>query len=150
MCIVSFPRIFLEELWSWRRRCCENQRAKRVSRFRRPTLSPSLKHISSPSSTKPNSCPFLDGPQDWGYNKTAYTKTTRRSFTASPRARNIDTISLLLGENGGWKSTSVYPENPEMIRPTTALGRIICCRSDRKKRSPCTACRKKVDREPNS
>ena len=31
---------------------------------------------------QPNLCPFLNGPQNWGTNKTAFEKATRRTFTA--------------------------------------------------------------------
>ena len=51
------------------RRLGENQSAKTLSRLIRPTLLPSHKHISSPSTIKPESCPFCDGPQNRGYKK---------------------------------------------------------------------------------
>ena len=43
---------------------------------------PSFTHISSPVTIKPNSRPFLDGPQNWVTNSTAYQRGTLDSCTA--------------------------------------------------------------------
>ena len=51
--------------------------------FEWPPLSPTHKHISSPSTIKPESCPFLDGPQkNWGTKSTAYQRASMHTFAA--------------------------------------------------------------------
>ena len=81
----SQARLFSAHVNFWRARA-QLQHVNsppKQSTFTRPPLSPSLKQKSSPLTIKRNSCPVLNTPQNWGTNKTAYTKATRRTFTAS-------------------------------------------------------------------
>ena len=137
--VVSCQRIlphllrFIEDFSFSRQRHCENQSAKTLSRFARPPLSPTRKDISSPSTIEPHSCPHVDGPQNWGTKKVRPTKEPLGGhLRLKPRTRKIVKMSLSHGENDGQKRYVRLSIKPEMIRPTRAPGRIICCRPGRK------------------
>ena len=70
--VISLLHLFRRP-WSGKQRSLSHHRppgrprdvlvmsVKTLSRFARPPLSPTRKHISTPSTIKPNSCPCLDG-----------------------------------------------------------------------------------------
>ena len=77
----SLPRIYRGFLLVTSKTLRKSVRQTR-STFVRPPVLPSHKHISLPSTIKPESCPFFDGLQNWGTNSTAYQRVTVHSFTA--------------------------------------------------------------------
>ena len=103
------------------RKRCENLIAKTVSRFGRPTPSPSLTQNSSPSSIKPNSCPKIDGQQNEGTISTGYQKSHQEDIyglTTSAKNRQMFTLTLRK-----WWLEKIRPYVPKPRNDTAHDGR---------------------------
>ena len=112
---------------------CENQFAQTVSIFTQPPLSPTHKQNSSPSTMKPNSSPFLNGPQNWWYKMYGLPKSHQEDIHGQTKSAKNRQHTLIL-ENRGWKThvrISKKKKN-DVIRLMRVVGCIICFRASRK------------------
>ena len=92
--------------------------SKTLSIFTRPPFSQSLKQNSSPSTIKPNSCPFLNGPQNCGINKTASEKSHK--YDIFGLTKHASTHLNLTIHRGKRRLEPIRPFNPKKNRNDTA------------------------------